>query len=283
MNRRRILAAIRFPVFMLAWTAGVVLMTAHYLQPSDPMPLANAASSPLWERPPGRELPTVADPAAWSRAMAQLSRHSEVMNGSWQPPARSLPRIHPVATVAPADGPADAPAAPDVAEAADIERSRDVDPAVSVEPAVAARASVDPPGVGPSAADDRVVKTPVARFAGFGSDKSRARDALRDGRFSEAYALLRPQVSEGRHDSEYLGLLALAAMRLGGHGEAMVLYQRLAALEPASSRWRMGLALAQEGLGLDPSSEYRLALALADDADGVRALLAGRLADADVT
>ena len=281
MNRRRILHAIRFPALLLIWTAAVVVVTLQVDEAGGlPEPSATAPAQParqtLGALPAA---PDLADPAAWSTAVAQLARHSEVLNGSWQPPARTVPRIHPVATVVPARLPGAAPTTPAAGELADV-RGADEAPAVVVAPAV----SVEPSqAIAPVAADARVVKTPVARFARFGSDKSRARDALRDGRFSEAYALLRPRVSDARHDSEYLGLLALAAMRLGGHGEAMVLYQRLAALEPASSRWRMGLALAQEGLGLDPSSEYRLALALADDTDGVRALLAGRLADADLT
>lgn len=256
MNRRRIPGAIRLPAFLMIWTAAVVVVTLQVheagVRPAAPAAAPAATASRMQVDLPAP--PELADPAAWSTAMAQLARRSEVMNGSWQPPARSLPRIHPVATVVPADAPGDTPAS------------------VMASAALA-----------PAVADERVVKTPAARFARFDADKSRARDALRGGRFAAAYALLRPRVGEARHDSEYLGLLALAAMRLGSHGEALVLYQRLAAIEPASGRWRMGLALAQESLGLDASREYRQALALADDADGIRRLLVGRLADEDVT
>jgi len=335
MKRRRIPNAVRFPVFLLAWTAGVVLATLQ-LQPADSTAVVSAGATTLWEpsagrghavvaevglapgvgtgsnelpwkrpnllrlgtdgatswRPPSetrirelrsrsRQTPVLDDRKAWSRAMADLARRSEVMNGSWQPPDRSVPRIHPVATVAPAEVAPDAAAASAVAGADEIaERAVDVEPAAEVATAV----SVEPSAaVAPPAPAAKVVKSAAARFIRFGADKSRARDALRGGRFAEAYALLRPRVGEARHDSEYLGLLALAAMRLGSHGEAMVLYQRLAVMEPASGRWRMGVALAQESLGLDASAEYRQALALAEDPDGMRALLAGRLTDEGVT
>ena len=242
MYRRRILDAIRFPALLLAWTAGVVLATLQ-LEEADVLAAPFAAGEPVPVAATVVDLPappSLADADAWSAAIAQLARQSEVMNGSWQPaPVRAVPRIHPVARVA---------------------------PPVEPSPAVA-----------------RVVKQTPVEIDRFSADKSRAREALRGGRFTEAYGLLRPRVGEARQDSEYLGLLALAAMRLGSHGEAMVLYQRLAALEPGSGRWRMGLALAQEGLGLDASSEYRQALALAEDPDGMRTLLAGRLAAGDVT
>jgi len=250
MNRRRILRAVGFSAFLLVWTAGVAVVTLQVEQAG--APLAAAPALPAGQAPP--ELPAppeLADAEAWSAAMAQLARRSEVMNGSWQPAARAVPQIRPVAIVEPA------PAAPP-----------------AVEPAAA---------VAPTIAEQRVVKAPVARLARFWPEKARARDALRGGRFSEAYALLRPRVAEARHDSEYLGLLALAALRIGSPGEAMVLYQRLAAIEPDSGRWHMGLALAQESLGLDATEEYRQALALADDADGMRSLLSAHLEGGGVT
>lgn len=110
-------------------------------------------------------------------------------------------------------------------------------------------------------------------------DKLLAREDLKVGRFADAYHRLRPDVADARGDTEYLALLALAAMHLGRYGEAAVVYQRLAEVEPGSSRWRVGLGLAREGLGLEATSAYREALTLSGEAGDLRALLQAKLAD----
>lgn len=109
--------------------------------------------------------------------------------------------------------------------------------------------------------------------------KTLARQDLRAGRSADAYHRLRPELADARGDSEYLGLLAVAAMRLSSYGEAMVIYERLVQVEPGLARWRMGLALAREQLGLESTSFYREALTLTDGATEIRALLEAKLAD----
>jgi len=83
----------------------------------------------------------------------------------------------------------------------------------------------------------------------FAATKSLARNALVAGEYQAAYLELRPLVSQARNDSEFLGLLALAALRVGNAREAVLLYERLIALEPDVGRWRAGLALARERIG----------------------------------
>jgi Flp pilus assembly protein TadD len=109
--------------------------------------------------------------------------------------------------------------------------------------------------------------------------KALARQDLQGGRFADAYHRLRPSVADAHGDSEYLGLLALAAMRMGSYGEAMVIYQRLTGMEPGRRGWYVGLALAREQLGLDATSVYREALMLSDGESEIRALLRAKLAD----
>jgi tetratricopeptide (TPR) repeat protein len=109
--------------------------------------------------------------------------------------------------------------------------------------------------------------------------KSLAREELQAGRFADAYHRLRPNVADARGDGEFLALLALAALRIGSYGEAMVIYEHLAQREPDGGRWHVGLALAREGLGLDATSVYRQALALSDAAGEIRVLLRAKLAD----
>lgn len=108
-------------------------------------------------------------------------------------------------------------------------------------------------------------------------DKALARMDLATGRFGDAYYRLRPQVAGAGGDVEYLGLLALAALRSGHGGEALVIYQRLTELQPERGGWHIGLALAREHLGLNPTGDYREALALTDAAE-IRRLLQQKLA-----
>lgn len=108
--------------------------------------------------------------------------------------------------------------------------------------------------------------------------KTLARQDLQARRFQDAYHRLRPNVGEARGDAEYLALLALAAMQVGSYGEALVIYERLAALQPESGGWRVGLGLAREQLGLDAGEAYRQALTLIVP-DPIRELVRERLAE----
>jgi cytochrome c-type biogenesis protein CcmH/NrfG len=125
----------------------------------------------------------------------------------------------------------------------------------------------------------RVRKTEHRGTARLSRYKALARQDLQGGRFADAYYRLRPSVADAHGDTEYLGLLALAAMRMGSYGEAMVIYQRLTRIEPGRRGWYLGLALAREQLGLDATSVYREALMLSDGESEVRTLLRAKLAD----
>ncbi|MDZ7670261.1 MAG: tetratricopeptide repeat protein [Gammaproteobacteria bacterium] len=252
MNRRAIIGAVYFPAFLFAWTAGVVAVVLQ-MQPAGAMLLHDTGlvrqALESRQAAPLAQVNTdlLADADAWGDAMQHLARHSRVVAGRWQPPdatpraAVPVPELRVAVTVS-------APAVKAPAEAA-----------------VAAAAEVR--------------KTPSTGSHYLAMEKSAARRALESGRFAEAYARLRPRVTEARHDVEYLGLLAIAAMRTGSHGEAMVLYQRLTALQPDSGRWRTGLAMSQERLGLDAAGVFREALARSDGSGAIGAALREKLAD----
>lgn len=272
MSRQTIIGAVYFPVFLLVWTAGLA-MVFMYVQPAG----ANSPAAPQYST----SLPEVStrlldDDDAWRDAMGHLGRYSRVANGSWQPIQRAadaasyavpVPRTQPQVIVLAA-----------VAEDTVVRGDTAADAQVS---------SPEHTAVGRHTA---VVKTVVvpAEAAPLSRElvaaKSAARRDLKQGRFFAAYQGLRPRVSEARNDVEFLGLLALAALRAGSHGEAMVLYQRLAGLQPDNGRWRAGLALSQEHLGLDATPEFREALARAEDsgAQGIGELLRTRLDSGDV-
>lgn len=305
MNRRHSLGAIGFPAFLLAWTTGVAGVMAQFQQapaaldqvPQEPAAVAAAGfgrSAPAAAATSLRD--AMADPAAWRDAMVSLRDHSEVMNGSWQP--------------ADSDSAGQSAAATRSARVAAIGRTDQarservaaikltaVAPRLEALPAPgptaeASAAEPDQPGrvqtnhVATARTNDveqgrsLVRKTPVGFSRSLANDKAAARRSLAEGRVFEAYHRLRPQVSVGRHDTEFLGLLALSALHTGSHGEAMIVYRRLAGLEPEVGRWRTGLALAQEGLGLDATGEYRQALALTDGSGELEQALVARLGEA---
>ena len=258
MIRQRVVGAIRYPAFLAIWTAGVVAVTAQ-LQAIEASPAA-AFGGAVTDA--DRFAAVVLDPAprlddrdAWHEAIAEAMKRTEVTSGAWQPRrGRPAPAIVPdVALGAVQSGTADSkirqPAdpvivAPDRAAAQDVAAAPDWK-----TPAVGAGAGLRP------ASEREVDRDRLQR------DKAAARTALRAGRFAEAYALLRPVVAEACRDAEFLGLLALAAVRIGSDGEALVLYRHLADLEPERRRWRLGLALAQQRLGLEPDGPAAAALA----------------------
>lgn len=242
MSRRTMIGAVYFPAFLLAWTAGVVAVVLQ-VQPAGAMLQHDAVPvrQALQTPAPLTQVNTrlLADVRAWDEAMQHLASYSRVVGGRWQPPAEAPRKAVPV-------------------------------PELHVAVAVAA----DPVEAAPG-----VRKTPSSGSRHLALEKSAARRALESGRFAEAYAHLRPRVTEARRDVEYLGLLAVAAMRTGSHGEAMVLYQRLTALQPDSGRWRTGLALSQDRLGLNADGVFREALARSDGSGAIGTALRERLAD----
>ena len=100
---------------------------------------------------------------------------------------------------------------------------------------------------------------------------------MADGRADIAYATLIGGVVEGSGDSGYLGLLAVAALKIMRPGEAQVIYQKLVELEPEQGKWWAGLALSNEQLGLDSAPAYRELLALTGATLPLRELAFSRL------
>ena len=119
-----------------------------------------------------------------------------------------------------------------------------------------------------------------APLDGTAAVKLQARAYLAQQRADSAYRLLRPGVSEARHDVEYLALLGVAALGSARYDAASVIYERLAAFAPENERWAAGLAISQawsamargERAGSD-SNQTDAAKALAQLARGT---LAGR-------
>jgi len=243
MSRQTMIGAVYFPAFLLAWTAGVVAVVLQ-VQPAGAMALHDAG--------PGRQaLQTPQAPAPLVQVNTRLLADAKAWDEAMQHLA-TYSRVVGGRWQAPEEAPRKAVPVPE----------RHV--AVAADPVEAAPV---------------VRKTPSSGSRHLAVEKSAARRALESGRFAEAYAHLRPRVSEARRDVEYLGLLAVAAMRTGSHGEAMVLYQRLTALQPDSGRWRTGLALSQERLGLDADGVFREALARSDGSGAIGTALRERLAD----
>lgn len=137
--------------------------------------------------------------------------------------------------------------------------------------------------VTPRAAEPRAAgafrKAASPASSGVARRKTLARDDLEAGRAGDAYHRLRPGVAEADGDPEYLALLALAALHVHRSAEALVIYERLVRVQPEHPRWRIGLALSRERLGLDSADSYREALALSEGASEIRALLESKLAD----
>ena len=257
MTRQRVVGAIRYPVFLVVWTAGVVAATAQ-LQAIEASPATDVAG--MTALPPATvelaPVPVLDDRAALRDAVAGMIRDTRVASGAWQPRrGRPAPAIRPDVALKPVEVPP-AGTSGGTAEAtatATVAVTRDQDPVRSSAPAWKTPAAPVPASAAPRE---------IAGTDGLRREKAAARAALRGGRFAEAYALLRPAVAEAGWDAEFLGLLALAAVRVGSDGEALVLYRHLADLQPDRSRWRMGLALVQQRLGLE--SEGPAAAALAD-------------------
>lgn len=318
MNREKILGAIAFPTFMLTWALGAMLALVQLHPVDAAERWLPVWDSPVTDdfRADAHAVaavPRLDDPASMRQFAQALVETSEVMSGRWQPPesqpepkaaketrsmpasAQPQPRVSVAAEVPPAGTPVRSVASAAsvsgnaaVAENASgsenasvsenaydsVNRSPAVDTVVAVRAVDRARVPSTRTG-----GDPTVRKRPSTGTApGLSREKVEARRALESGRFAEAYARLRPSVGEARGDVEYLGLLALAAMRTGSPGEAVVIYQHLTAMEPDASRWWVGYALAQESLGLDASGVYREALDLSAAGTEVRALLESKLA-----
>lgn len=265
MTRQRVLGTIRYPVFLALWTAGVVAVTAQ-LQALEAAPATHPGEA---FRGTDLSAPAELDPApdlhdrdAWRAAIADVMHDTKVVSGAWQPRrGQPAPAIEPAVAIVAAESVPTGAAGRQPALAV-----VDAGPASTdgtTAPSWRTPADADP-------VEGRTVPERSAfRIDGLQREKAAARTALRAGRFAQAYALLRPAVAGAGRDAEYLGLLALAAVRIGSDGEALVLYRHLVGLEPERGRWRAGLALAQQRLGLEPDGPAAAALAAWREASGI--------------
>lgn len=230
--------AIRFPAFLLAWSTGIVLLLAQ-LEPADAMlvqPAPSAGIALSFQQAAPIEVDLLTDPDDGVVMLRELKRFSGVLSGRWQPRAQSS--LAPVLIPAVAHRTLPAPR---------VEKPRPVPVAGMLK-----------------TVRERPVEAPVTRGnARLPSRKTLARQALGSGQAARAYELLRPGVAAARNDSEYLGLLALAALQVGSGEEAVVLYRRLLTLEPDNERWPAGLAFAGRRLEKPDDAAPNEALATA--------------------
>lgn len=232
-----IAGAIRFPVFLLLWSIGLVLVSGQMFPARASLPERQLTVQ--LELAP---VPDLHDADAWAASLDRQLAVTEVVSGRWQP--RPGIREQTVAAAVPV-------AAPEIA----------LNPPEA--PAATTGALVTQPQ--PAAADvPSVRKLKRAVPASQADDvKREARQLIADGRFEQAYGVLRASLRLARLDTEYLGLFAAVAMRTARPQEAELVYERLVALEPAQERWWTGLALAREQQGLTAAPLYDQALALA--------------------
>lgn len=235
----RIGGAMRLPAVVALWVAAITVALFELESADAMLPLTD----PLAVPPAGVFHPADIDLDLIDDAALQtgLRRHSAVVSGRWAPEHPSVREK-----------------SPEPVEHVVI---------MEIEAPVVARRVLPPPASAAAVASGTMRKVPTAPSAATPSPrwvalKAQARSDIGAGRFGAAYAKLRPQVASARQDTEYLGLLALAALRLGHQQEAEVLYRHLATLEPGSGRWRTGLAAA------DPGSSPLTAPALAAAAPG---------------
>ncbi len=225
----RVGGAMRLPAVVALWVAAITVALFELESADAMLPLGD----PLLAAPASVFHPANFDIDLIDQDALQngLRRHSDVVSGRWHPEPAGLTEEPTERLVRPAV----------------TEPERGVVEISEVQLPVVVRRVLPAPV--PAVVSGTMRKVPVAPADAAPSGrwmaaKARARSELRAGRFGAAYALLRPQVGTARRDSEYLGLLALAALHLGHREEAAVLYRHLAALEPAVERWHTGLAAA---------------------------------------
>ena len=274
MDRNRIVGAIRFPTFLVVWSLGFLLVIGEFDS-------ADASSARIggFTNTPLTAPARIDDSDALSRDMSNALRRSEVYSGEWLPDDDRE-------KVATATAPAAEKATGQVAL---LEREEQVSapssesgesrvPVLPVNRIIRMTSGLDKPEVvkeqsgvesegefAKSAAESRVRKTrPVVNLA-LGRKKQNARRKILEGQILEAFQLLRDSVEQGRNDPEYLGLLAVSALRSGNPAEASVVYERLLEMQPESERWWAGLALATERQGMDATPVFQRMLALSDE------------------
>ena len=245
MNRKQIIGAIRFPVFLLIWSAGLVLFMGQ-LYPADAALIRHSEISVEHLKPLAR-VPSISDFVALGDSL-DLALQTGDLGAGWQPEV-------PVAV--PRD---------DVGDVIADAELRDEDDRIGQDPVVSELEESMPAYNKIVHVEENSEPDPVAQT------KLAARVALKSERSPQAYALLMRYVDKSSDDTEYLGLLAVAALQQQLFAEAHVIYRRLVQLDSGNDRWWAGLALAEDRLGLNPKHAYEQVLKLADDASRLRQL-----------
>ena len=267
MDRDRIVGAIRFPAFLMFWSLGFVLVVGKF-DAAD----ASSARTAILVSSPLTEPVRVDDSDALSREMSRALRRSEVFSGEWLPDDDRE-------KVATAPMPDEAPD-----ESAEVQGSIDAGGATSRLVRITSEAEIPAKtqekensnvvvGFSKTASVSVVRKTRPSANLELADLKQNARSEIENGRISHAFRLLRASVDQGRNDPEYLGLLAVSALRTGNAAEAGVVYERLLEMQPESERWWAGLALAREQQGMDATPVFQRMLALSEENTALKRLV----------
>ena len=241
---RAIAGAVNFPLFLLIWSVGIVVLAGTYF-PAD----ALVRQAPI-QFPELDQLSSLDDEAALGSALEQQLQTASVFDGRWQPEIRK-----PVLTVRPAPL-----IEPELKLKKPIVVKRYRSTPVENQLEVDGR-DVRRPDVGQT--DVARTKAPTAAPAQGRAliAKRQARRAIAAGNRTYAYRLLISEAAGGATDTEYLGLLAVSALSSGKAAEALLVYERLLEFEPEDERWWAGLALSREHLGMNATADYQEVLA----------------------
>ena len=286
MVRNKTVGANSFPAFLLFWSLGLLLVVGQF-DSAD----ASSARTAILVNTPLAEPARLDDSDALSLEMSHVLRASEVFSGQWTP-GDATEKVAKAAEPVTVETVVDRTAG--VAQAAGEESASDHSAygEASIDKVVPATRIVHmSSGSEVSAATKE--KTGLAVAEGFrktasvsvvrktrprvnlalASLKLNARRLIQKGQILRAFHLLRASVTQGRNDSEYLGLLAVSALRSGNAAEASVVYERLLEMQPESERWWVGFALAKEQQGMDATSVFQQLLALSDENSDLKRLV----------
>jgi len=241
---RAVTGAVNFPLFLLIWSVGIVILTGAYY-PAD----ALVRQAPI-QLPELDQLSSLDDEAALGSALEQQLQTASVFGGRWQPeirkpvlPVRPAPLIEPELKVK-------TPSVVKHYKSPPVEYLPDVDGSdiAQTDDAQTDAAQTELPAAAPAQGRALVAKR-------------EARRAIAAGNRTYAYRLLISEADGGAADTEYLGLLAVSALSSGKAAEALLVYQRLLEFEPEDERWWAGLALSREHLGMNAAADYQEVLA----------------------
>lgn len=271
MDRENIMGALRFPMFLMVWSAGVVLFATSFY-PAD----ASLVRATHFDLP---AVPEFADIVDLSPSLESALRDSDVVSGRWQPSqeeSRPPPLARPSVRIL-NDSQADQVATGEHDEAAENgvdapngRAAQDRGEHITKLPVAAAPIDTAQGARKPKESTSLTEKQHEPGASALRTAKQAARSALERRDSAQAYEILMGDIALGRFDTEYLGLLAVAAIHQGLAAEAQVVYERLTLMQPDNHRWWAGLAVARQSQGLDSQHAIEQVLALADEGSDLR-------------